>query len=173
MLSVLIFAWIVISIICLWVLIEQRKRVIFLLCFIPIFLILTTSTYFTVSALFGYPTKGPLPAKFIYLSHIVVEPNNIYFWVIVPGESEPRSYDIPYNKRLHNQAGKAQKMTAEGNYVMGQFKLLSSEEDNWGQELGDRSGGGRTKGGDFVFYKFDYQDMMPKEPSNTNTVQEE
>jgi hypothetical protein len=167
MLAVLIFAWIIISIICLWVLIEQRKKAIFLFLFIPLFLILTASTYFTVNALFGYPIKGPLPAKFMYLAHLVVEPDDIYFWIIVPGETEPRSYNIQYNKRLHRQAGEAQKMTAKGNYVMGQFELTPMDGEGISEQ---GKGSGRTVGGDLSFYKFNHQDMMPKD---SNNLQEE
>ena len=167
MLSVLTFAWIVISSICLWVLIEQRKKPIFLFFFIPAFLIMTTSTYFTVRSLFGYPTTDPLPAKFVYVSHMVHEPYDIYFWLLEMGSKEPRAYRIPYEKRFHEEANKAQQMTAEGGYVMGSFEYLSPD---MGEELGNegvKTEGGRTVGGDLVFYQFEYQKMMPKDATDT------
>jgi hypothetical protein len=168
MLSVLTFAWIVISVICLWVLIEQRKKAIFLLFFIPLFLILTTSTYFTVRALFGYSTNDPLPTEFVYISHMVHEPYDIYFWLLEIGSKEPRAYKVPYDKTFHEEANKAQQMTAEGGYVMGSFAYpppMPGEEGEFKE--GGRSEGGRTVGGDLVFYQFEYQKMMPKDYSNT------
>ena len=168
MLSVLIFAWIVISVICLWVLIEQRKQVLFLLFFIPLFLILTTSTYFTVRALFGYPTNNPLPTEFVYISHLIHEPNDIYFWLLEIGSKEPRAYKVPYDKKFHEEANKAQQITAEGGHVMGSFESPRpmSSEGGESEEGGDREGG-RTVGGELVFYQFEHQKMMPKNSSNT------
>ena len=168
MLSVLTFAWIVISSICLWVLIEQRKKPIFLFFFIPAFLIMTTSTYFTVRSLFGYPTNDQLPSEFVYISHMVHEPYDIYFWLLEMGNKEPRAYRVPYDRRFHEQANKAQQMTAEGGYVMGSFEYLPPTFGEDGEfEEGGESEGGRTVGGDLIFYQFEHQDMLPKNTTDT------
>ena len=49
--------------------------------FIPIFLVLVTSTYVTYTSLLGFP-KVSLPQKGMYLKHYIDEPNWIYLWVL-------------------------------------------------------------------------------------------
>ena len=55
MIEVLIFGLVILSVVCLWILIERRKEPKFLVWFIPALLVLVTSTYFTYTAVLGFP----------------------------------------------------------------------------------------------------------------------
>ena len=81
MIEILVFGLVVLSVLCLWLLIEGRKNPKFLVWFIPLLLILSTSTYITYSSILGYP-KVAFPEKGVYLKHYVDEPDWIYLWVI-------------------------------------------------------------------------------------------
>jgi len=70
MLEILIFGLVVFSVICLWVLIEERKSPKFLVWFIPLFLVLVSSTYFTYTSILGHPKEG-VPKK-DYISNIIL-----------------------------------------------------------------------------------------------------
>ena len=62
MIEILVFGLVVLSVLCLWLLIEGRKNPKFLVWFIPLLLILSTSTYITYSSILGYP-KVAFPEK--------------------------------------------------------------------------------------------------------------
>jgi len=68
----LIFGLVVLSTICLWILIEERKSWKFLVWFIPILLVIVTSTYVTYTSILGFPKFGT-PEKGMYLRHYVDE----------------------------------------------------------------------------------------------------
>ena len=55
MIGLLVFGLVVLSSICLWLLIEQRKSWKFLSWFIPILLVLSASTYVTYTSILGFP----------------------------------------------------------------------------------------------------------------------
>ena len=81
MIGILVFGLVVLSAVWLWLLIEQRKSWKFLIWFIPILLLLVTSTYVTYTSILGYP-KVSIPQKGLYLKHFIDEPNWIYLWVL-------------------------------------------------------------------------------------------
>ena len=81
MLEILIFGLILLATTSLWVLIEKRKSPKFLMWYIPVLLILVTSTYVTYTSLLGFP-KVEIPKSGIYLEYFVDEPNWIYLWVV-------------------------------------------------------------------------------------------
>jgi len=81
MLEFLIFGLVVLSTVCLWLLIEGRKSPKFLIWFIPILLVLVTSTYVTYTSILGFP-KVSTPERGMYLRHYIDEPNWIYLWVL-------------------------------------------------------------------------------------------
>lgn len=159
MLLVITICWIVISTICLWVLIEQRKKPIFLFFFIPAFLFLTTSTFFTVKGLLGYPTTDLPKTKFTYLAHLSNEPISIYYWLMVHGEEQPRAFIFPYTKKDKENADKAENLSGLGIYVEGE---LAADGGN-GEEGGEEGMGGFTPGGALEFYLFDHVINMPKD----------
>ena len=100
MIELLIFGLVLLSVICLWLLIEGRKSPKFLIWFIPLLLVLVSSTYTTYTAILGYP-QFEIPKKGIYLKHYIDEPNWIYVWVI-DKEQVPMSYKIIYSREVHN-----------------------------------------------------------------------
>ncbi|MCH2380858.1 MAG: hypothetical protein MK228_05020, partial [Nitrososphaerales archaeon] len=76
----------------LWVLIEKGRTPKFLLWFIPVLLILVSSTYVTYTSLLGLP-KFETPKSGIYLEYFVDEPNWIYIWVVGQDRIQ-RSYQL-------------------------------------------------------------------------------
>ena len=157
MIELLIFGLVLLSAICLWLLIEGRKNPKFLIWFIPLLLILVSSTYTTYTAILGYP-KFETPKKGLYLKHHIDEPNWIYVWVI-DKEQVPISYKIIYSREAHNALEGVKEKTEEG-----KFMVLSedvTEKDGMEGEKGEDSAGGFTIGGDISFYEWDYESSMP------------
>ena len=99
MIEVLVFGLVVLSSVCLWLLIEQRKSWKFLIWFIPVFLVLVTSTYVTYTSILGFPKVG-IPQKGMYLKHHIDEPNWIYLWVL-GRDKIPMSYQLVYSREKH------------------------------------------------------------------------
>ena len=62
MIGFLIFGLLVLSVICLWILIDGRKNPKFLAWFIPILLVLVASTYVTYTSILGLP-KIAMPER--------------------------------------------------------------------------------------------------------------
>ena len=154
MLEVLIFGLIILAATSLWVLIEKRKSPKFLLWFIPVLLILVTSTYVTYTSLLGLP-KMETPKSGIYLEYFVDEPNWIYIWV-VKEDKIPRSYQLVYSRKLHKSLEGVEQQVQEGNFMV----LEESNEGQGDGEEGDK-GEGYTIGGDISFYKWDYENELP------------
>ena len=159
MIELLIFGLVLLSVICLWLLIEGRKSPKFLVWFIPVLLLLVASTYVTYNSILGFP-KYETPKKGLYLKHFIDEPNWIYIWVV--GQNKiPMSYKIVYtkqtNKSLEGERGKAEK---EGKFmVLGERKTAAIGSD---KDSAEESAGGFTIGGDTSFYEWDYRSMMQR-----------
>ena len=157
MIESLILGLVVFAVICLWVLIEERKSPKFLIWFIPLFLILVASTYVTYTSILGYP-KVDKPKEGLYLKHYIDEPNWIYLWVVYK-EKIPISYQLVYSKETH----KALEGVKEKSEQEGKFMVLREEEEGVGEKEGKKEqDGGITIGGDISFYEWDYKDQMPQ-----------
>ena len=163
MIGLLVFGLVVLSVVCLWLLIEQRKSWKFLIWFIPFLLILVTSTYVTYTSILGFP-KFSIPEKGLYLKHHIDEPKWIYLWIL-GRDNIPMSYQIVYSRKAHNSLE-----GVKGKADEGKFMVLG--EDVEGQEGGgseqddgsNQSGGGFSIGGDISFYEWDYAEQMaPKD----------
>ena len=152
MIELLIFGLVVLSVICLWLLIEGRKSPKFLIWCIPLLLVLVTSTYKTYTALLGYP-KFENPKQGLYLKHYIDEPNWIYMWVI-DKEQVPKSYKIVYSREVHNALEGVKEKTEQG-----KFMVLSEDVTEHYREgtEGEEPAGGHTIGGDVSFYEWDYE----------------
>ena len=152
MIELLIFGLVVLSVICLWLLIEGRKSPKFLIWFIPLLLVLVTSTYKTYTALLGYP-KFENPKQGLYLKHYIDEPNWIYMWVI-DKERIPISYKIVYSREVHNALEGVKEKTEQG-----KFMVLSEDVTEHYREgtEGEEPAGGHTIGCDVSFYEWDYE----------------
>ena len=158
MIESLIFGLVILSIICLWLLIEGRKSPKFLVWFIPLLLVLVSSTYVTYTSILGYP-KFENPKEGLYLKHYIDEPNWIYIWVI-DKELIPISYKLVYSRKTHNALeGVKSKTEQEGKFMV----LREQINEEGGEEEGtiDQEGG-MTTGGDISFYEWDYESMMPQ-----------
>ena len=81
MIEILIFGLVLLAVICLWLLIEGRKNPKFLVWFIPVVLVLVSSTYVTYTSILGKP-RIEIPKEGLYLKHYIAEPNWIYLWVL-------------------------------------------------------------------------------------------
>ena len=152
MIELLIFGLVLLSVICLWLLIEL-KGTLHLIWFIPLFLILVSSTYVTYTSILGYP-RIEKPKEGLYLKHYIDEPNWIYLWVVYK-EKIPISYQLVYSKETH-KALEGVKEKSEGE---GKFMVLREEiSEGGGEEEGkEEQEGGITIGGDISFYEWDYK----------------
>ena len=158
MIGFLVFGLLALSVVCLWLLIEGRKSPKFLIWFIPVLLILISSTYVTYTSILGLP-KVAMPEKGLYLRHYIDEPNWIYIWV-VSKDRVPRSYQIPYSRQTHNALEGVKGEAEGGKYmVIGKKKVL---EGNNGEEKGEESAGGYTIGGDINIYEWEHDSVMPQ-----------
>ena len=160
MIGILVFGLVALSAVCLWLLIEQRKSWRFLVWFIPVLLILSTSTYYTYTSILGYP-KVAIPKRGMYLKHHIAEPNWIYLWVLEKN-NVPIAYQIPYSKEKHNALEGVQKRAEEGAFmVIEESEGLQGEGDE-GKAENERRG--FSIGGDLGFYEWDYEaSLTPKD----------
>ena len=159
MIGLLVFGLVVLSTVCLWLLIEERKSPKFLIWFIPVLLVLVTSTYVTYTSILGFP-KVTTPEKGMYLKHYVDEPNWIYLWVLSKN-NVPMSYQIVYSRKTHEALEGVKGKSEEGAFmVLGENNAKGRGE--FGDEKGERSAGGYTIGGDISFYEWDHTENMPQ-----------
>ena len=162
MIGILVFGLVVLSAVCLWLLIEQRKSWKFLIWFIPILLLLVTSTYVTYTSILGYP-KVSTPKKGMYLKHFVDEPRWIYLWVLGK-DKVPMSYQIVYSRETHNALE-----GVKGKVEEGAFMVLGEMDDEMGingedEAKGKNAQGGFTIGGDMGFYEWNFEsNITPKD----------
>ena len=159
MIGLLIFGLVILSVICLWILIEQRKSWKFLIWFIPILLIIVTSTYVTYTSILGFPKFGT-PEKGMYLRHYVDEPNWIYLWVLSK-KNVPMSYQLVYTRKKHDSLEGVKGKAEEGKFMVLSEDALGGKNELVGDEGGER-GGGYTIGGDVSFYEWDFTENMPQ-----------
>ena len=153
MIESLIFGLVLLSVTCLWLLIEGRKSPKFLTWFIPFLLILVSSTYLTYTSILGYP-RAENPKEGLYLKHYIDEPNWIYLWVVYK-EKIPMSYQLVYTKETHEALeGVKQKSEQEGKFMVLREEMSDGEGEEEGKEEQE---GGITIGGDISFYEWDYK----------------
>ena len=158
MIGLLIFGLVVLSTVFLWILIEERKSWKFLVWFIPILLVIVTSTYVTYTSILGFPKLG-IPERGLYLRHYIDEPNWIYLWVLSK-KNVPMSYQLVYTREKHDALEGVKGQAAEGKFMV----LGEDEGAGPGDGQGDQksiSGQGYTIGGDVSFYEWDFTDNMP------------
>ncbi len=158
MVEFLILVLIIFSSVCLWLLIEGRKKPIFLVWFIPVFLLLITSIYFTYTSLLGLP-KNTIPEKGLYLKHYVDEPKWIYLWILGK-DNIPISYQIIYTREAHKTLIDVRGKTAEGRFMV-LDKVTDTEGVGEKNTEEDNNKQGYTIGGDISFYEWDYESDLP------------
>ena len=159
MIGLLIFGLVILSTVCLWVLIEERRAPNFLVWFIPVLLVLVTSTYVTYTSILGFP-KVAIPEKGMYLRHYIDEPNWIYLWVLTK-KNVPMSYQLVYSREKHEALEGVRGKAEEGAFmVLGEDQASLGDEES--EKGGENKGGGYTIGGDVSFYEWDYAENMPQ-----------
>ena len=159
MIALLVFGLIILSSVCLWLLIEQRKSWKFLIWFIPVLLVLSTSTYVTYTSILGFP-RVAIPEKGMYLKHHIDEPNWIYLWVLSKNNI-PMSYQLVYSRKKHEALEGVRGKAEEGAFmVLGEEPANVGDEDE-GESGKKKLGGGYTIGGDISFYEWDFTEGMP------------
>ena len=159
MIGFLIFGLVVLSTVCLWLLIEERKSPKFLVWFIPVLLVIVTSTYVTYTSILGFPKFG-IPEKGMYLRHYIDEPNWIYLWVLSK-KNVPMSYQIVYSREKHDALEGVKGKAEEGKFMVLGEENAQGSGDELSEEGGER-GGGYTIGGDVSFYEWDFTENMPQ-----------
>jgi hypothetical protein len=160
MLELLILGFVVLSVICLWILIERRKEPKFLIWFIPSLLLLISSTYVTYDTLLGYAKFGQ-PKKAIHISHWVDEPSMIYLWVL-EDNTKPRAYRFKYTRAMHDALQGVDKMRRQGKHIV----IEEADENIEGYE-GDEVEGDKAKktftlGGGLEYYDWDHLHELPR-----------
>jgi len=124
-----------------------------LIWFIPLLLVLVSSTYLTYTSILGYP-RVATPKEGLYLKHYIDEPNWIYLWIVYK-EKIPISYQLVYSKETHKALeGVKQKSEQEGKFMVLREEMSDGEGEEEGKEEQD---GGITIGGDISFYEWDYK----------------
>mgnify|MGYP000057385816 CR=1 FL=1 len=159
MTGLLIFGLVVLATICLWILIEERKSWKFLVWFIPILLLIVTSTYVTYTSILGFPKVG-IPERGLYLRHYIDEPNWIYLWVLSK-KNVPMSYQLVYTRKKHDALEGVKGKAEEGKFMVLGEDEVGGPGDGEGDQNGTRSGEGYTIGGDISFYEWDFTENMP------------
>ena len=153
MIELLIFGLVLLSVICLWLMIEGRKSPKFLVWVIPLVLILVSSTYVTYTSILGYPRIAK-PKEGLYLKHYIDEPNWIYLWVVYK-EKIPISYQLVYSRETHKALeGVKEKSEGEGKFMILREEVEEGPGDKEGKE---EQAGGITIGGDISFYEWEYK----------------
>lgn len=90
---------------------DHHRRWLFL--WVPVVLLAAASTYFTMSAVMGLPSRN-LPASFTLLSYTKVA-DALYVWGIEKGEKVPRTWVLPYSRKKHEELEKGMEAIKKGN----------------------------------------------------------
>lgn len=74
----------------------------------------------------GWPLDAALPAEFSLLDARIIEPNKqtghngaIYIWLQQSSSGKPRSYQLPYDRRLHEQLHQSVRRLQAGHLQIG------------------------------------------------------
>ena len=138
-------------ILCLYTLIKLVKKKIFLLAFIPLTIFLVGSTIYTYSQLLGYPTTQQVPNDFLVVSFLIKEPKAIYLWVVKNRNDIPRSYELPYNKNMHQKLMKMKK------------RIKKKGAEGGARMIRGKRGADTQNTLDFILYNFIEQKFMRKD----------
>ena len=132
----------------LWVVIAGRggwKLKLPFVIIVPFFMFLVWGA---IASFSGWPVKGQLPKAALLVSYEVVEPDplthtkgKIFLWMVPPKthhsllkyspqNGEPRAYELPYTKQLHEQLQKAGTALANGAAV--ELKLTKTKKSPHG-----------------------------------------
>ncbi len=82
-------------------------------------------TYHSWPGILGWPTERDLPDQFYLHAVNIDEPHRIYLWGTDIerglGQTIPRSYSIPYSRKLHDRVDKVIRKLRKGLPIVGQI----------------------------------------------------
>ena len=143
---------ILITLCCLWAIINVPKQYLFKAILIPIMLVVSVSMWYTYNAIFGYGTEFKPTKRIIYHAHVEAKSQDrIYVLLTTAGEKEPRLHIYPWSEEMKKQLEKAGEKQGQGVMVVGEMRKkpttskLTNEKEQW------------------VFYEFPPNEWMPKE----------
>lgn len=96
-------------------------------------------SYFSISALLGWPAREGIPARFSLVATRIVEPDalrgmpgQIYLWVEEVDANQivispPRAFQVPFEPQLAFEVEKAQAVLEGGGSVLGQLDTTKAE----------------------------------------------
>ena len=150
----------ILTFVVLWVAIRNYKNFLIIFVVIPIAITCSITSYFTVSRILGYPVHESITEESIYLSHLESpDGENIFVWIIKPGEGEPKAIIIENTKNNRMQLDQAQQATEGGNP-----QVIAPKNE----------GNGQTNGGEYVVYDFqpsgEYDALKDATAEESNTV---
>jgi hypothetical protein len=105
-------------------------------------------SYFTITAMIGWPTSTPLPKRFNLVATRIVEPDrtsgapgHVYLWVEEINANNvpvgaPRGYEVPYTVRVADDADAAQSKINSGQQILGQTGGTEGEAKQQGKGTG-------------------------------------
>lgn len=167
MIELLIITIFIVSFVCLWVLIDQRKNPKILFFGIPVVFGLVVYSFQSYKSLLGKPQPISMllseNKKYMYISHYIDEPSRIYLWILKKGNI-PHSYEVTFTDELKDALQKVNERKNQGETILIE---PSSAFTGYGNDAyGDLENGisgqeedqkGFTKGGGLEFYVWDHE----------------
>jgi hypothetical protein len=99
--------------------------------------LLYVAHYISTNALTGWPSTSSIPEDFTLISHNIDEPDKqkgnegrIYLWVNQDDNLVPRSFELAYDKELHQKLVDTQSIRTDGQQVQGRQTATSSSSSN-------------------------------------------
>ena len=93
--------------------------------------------YISINALTGWPSTSSMPEDFTLLAHHIDEPDKqkgdegrIYLWINQDGNLVPRSFELAYDKELHQKLVDTKSIRTDGQQVQGRQTATSSSSTN-------------------------------------------
>lgn len=111
----LIISIVFLSLVVLWIAVENRKKPILVLIIIPLTLIANVVSYFTVDKLLGFSVEGIIPDDSVYLHHVEGDKRVfLHVWVMDTNTLAPRAYKIPNTEGNRKSMDLAKEKTERG-----------------------------------------------------------
>lgn len=127
MIPVLAVAFVLLAALLLWFVIGSRGAWWLKLPVIAGTCAFTFAVWDALDSFDGWATGQALPARAVFVSGVVDEPDAIYLWLIAPTEpgvlgyrpqgAEPRAYRLPYTRPLHERVDRGNQLTRRGQRV--------------------------------------------------------
>ena len=100
--------------------------------------LLYVAHYVSTNALTGWPSTSSMPEDFTLISHHIDEPDKqkgdegrIYLWINQDDNLVPRSFELAYDKELHQKLVETKSIRTDGQQVQGRQTAPSSYSERW------------------------------------------